>query len=85
MAKVTLRPEIAGISGKIDNLIFRTYKSGKVVAYKAPEYVRKKPVSEQELAARELFRKRIRRVNELVASGKSKQEAWTIAKHEILH
>ena len=26
MAKVTLRPEIAGISGKVGNMIFKTFK-----------------------------------------------------------
>ena len=30
MAKVTLRPEIAGISGKVGNMIFKTFKNGQV-------------------------------------------------------
>lgn len=83
MAKVTLRPEIAGISGKIDNIIYRTYKSGKVVAYKAPDYVRKKPASEQEKQARRVFSLRCRRVSELLKLGLSRQEAWTVARSEI--
>ena len=83
MAKVTLRPEFEGISGKVGNMLFRTYKNGEVRMYKAPEYKRSTPVSNKEHKIRELFYRRCKRVSELLKSGISKQEAWAIAKKEI--
>lgn len=84
MAKVTLRPEIAGISGKVGNMIFRTYKNGQVHVYKAPESRRRKHISENELKARALFHQRVQRVKQLMALGIPRQEAWQRAKTEIL-
>lgn len=84
MAKVELRPEFASISGKVGNMIFRTFKNGQVHMYKAPEYKRKKPVSEAEMQARGLFCERLKRVHELMAQGVTKQEAWARAKQEII-
>lgn len=83
MARVTLRPEIAGISGKVGNMIFKTFKNGQVRVYKAPEYQRKTKPSENEMKARDLFEQRAQRVKQLMALGISKQEAWQRAKTEI--
>ena len=83
MAKVTLRPEIAGISGKVGNMIFKTFKNGQVRVYKAPEYQRKIKPSENELKARALFHQRVQRVKQLMALGITRQEAWKRAKTEI--
>ena len=83
MARVTLKPEIESISGKIGKFIFRTYKNGQVRAYKAPDYHRSTPPSEKEIKARRLFALRVKRVTELMALGVPKQEAWTVARSEI--
>ena len=83
MAKVTLRPEIIGISGKVGNMVFKTYKNGQVRLYKAPSYQRKTSVTNAERQARSTFALRCKRVTQLMADGLSKQEAWDIAKNEI--
>lgn len=83
MAQVTLHPEIKGISGKVGNMIFKTYQNGKVFAYKAPNYERRKALTAREQASRELMAKRHRRVIELMQSGMSRKEAWDQAKQEI--
>ena len=83
MAKVTLRPEIMSISGKVGKVMFKTFKNGEVRMYQAPSYERKKPFSEKELQAKELFRRRAKRVAELQSAGIPKQMAWKAAKREI--
>ena len=83
MAKAILPPELIGISGKLGNVIFKTYKNGQVRVYKAPDYQRKKTLSDAEIQARQLFHRRAKRAAELIAHGIPKQEAWTIAKSEI--
>ena len=56
MARVILNPELKGISGKIGNLVFRTYKNGHVHVFRAnEEKQRKSRVSESEMANRRRF------------------------------
>lgn len=56
MARVILSPELKGISGKIGNLVFRTYKNGHVHVFKADEdRQRKRRASESEMANRRRF------------------------------
>ena len=62
MAKVILRPEIQGISGRIGNMIFRTYADGKVTMHKAPDYTRRTPVTKNEKQSRNRFGERAKRV-----------------------
>lgn len=83
MARVTLRPEIASISGKVGNMVFKTMKNGRVYVYKVPSYDRKRALSESEMASRELMAKRQKRVVELMRSGLSRKAAWSAAKQEI--
>ena len=83
MARVELRPEIEGFSGRLGNMVFKTYKNGKVFVYKAPEYRRKTPVGDRERAARALMAARQARVVELMKRGMSRQEAWDQVKQEI--
>lgn len=61
MARVTLAPFIEGISGKVGNLEFRTYRNGKTTVrvrksrYALEDEVRKRPLSASEQAARRRF------------------------------
>ena len=61
MARVTLAPFIEGISGKVGNLEFRTYKNGKTTVrvrkskYEREESGRKKPFTAGEKAAQRRF------------------------------
>ncbi len=55
MAKVTLSPELESISGKVGNLVFRTYKSGKVSVHRLMPNQRTTPVSPEERAKRIRF------------------------------
>ena len=50
MAKVTLSPELQSISGKVGNMLFKTYRSGKVGLYRLPRTPRTKPLSPEEQA-----------------------------------
>ena len=83
MARVVLRSEIEGISGIIGNTLFKTMKDGRVFMYQAPVYQRRKPLTKGEIAARRLMIKRHARVVELMKGGKTRREAWAIAKQEI--
>ena len=56
MAKVTLSPELESISGKVGNLVFRTFKrSGKVCVYRYKPNRRSTDVSPEEQAKRIRF------------------------------
>ena len=55
MAKVELMPGIKSISGKVGNMIFRTYRNGKVRAYPAQQFKRTKKLSTAECNARFTF------------------------------
>ena len=83
MARIILRSEFEGISGKVGNMLFRTMRDGRVFMYQAPSYQRRVPVTEGEKKARKLMAKRQGRVMELMKAGKSRKEAWAIAKQEI--
>lgn len=56
MARVTLAPGLQGISGKVGNLVFRTYQNGHVHVHKAKEYASPpRRASPGELANRRRF------------------------------
>lgn len=55
MAKVTLSPELQSISGKVGNMIFKTYKNGKVGLYRFNPADRATPVTPEEQARRQRF------------------------------
>ena len=55
MAKVELMPGIKSISGRVGNMIFRTYRNGKVRAYPAEQRKRTKKLSTAECNARFTF------------------------------
>ena len=55
MAKVELMPGIKSISGRVGNMIFRTYRNGKVRAYPADKRIRTKKLSTAETNARFTF------------------------------
>jgi len=60
MAKCTIDPftgEIVTISGKLGNMLFKTYRNGQVRGYLLPSTPtpRSTPLSEKEIASRNLF------------------------------
>ena len=56
MARVTLAPGLQGISGKVGNLVFRTYQNGHVHVHKANDYLTpRRRASPGELANRRRF------------------------------
>ena len=55
MAKVELMPGIKSISGRVGNMIFRTYRNGKVRAYPAQQFKRTTKLSPAECNARFTF------------------------------
>jgi hypothetical protein len=56
MARVTLAPGLQGISGKVGNLVFRTYQNGHVHVHKAKDYASPpRRASPGELANRRRF------------------------------
>jgi len=55
MAKVTLMPAIESISGKIGNVVFRTYKNGQTRVYSSDTKNRKTKISKNEIRNREVF------------------------------
>jgi len=55
MAKVTLMPAIESISGKIGNVVFRTYKNGQTRVYSSDRSPRKTKVTKKETQQREFF------------------------------
>ena len=85
MAKITMMPGIASISGRVGNCCFRTMrKSGKVymhqVASKEKKQFAKAP-SEAMIAQRERFANIAKMVMQMRASGskKSRKQLWKIA------
>lgn len=92
--KVEFMPGIDFISGSIkekngNRFVFKHRASdkpghGRMYLYSANAYVRKKPVSEKEIAARVLFDKRVKCVKQLMDEQHiTKSEAWQIAKDTI--
>ena len=60
MAKCTLNPltgQICAISGKVGDIMYKTYRNGQIRAYfiRPNQYRRGTPVSEKELRYRQLF------------------------------
>ena len=89
MAKVNLMAGIQNISGKVGNVVFRTFqrRDGKseTRVYSSKRRERTTKIRKTELAARSLFTRRQALVQELLSSGqcRSKAEAWKIAKEQI--
>ena len=92
--KVEFMPGIAAITGSMKSrngkrVVF-THRQGdkpgqgRMYFRSADDYVRSTPPSEKELAAQLLFRKRAKRVKQLMAENPklSKAEAWAIVKAE---
>ena len=82
MATVKLQPFIASISGKMGDVYFKTYASGKVTMTTHTPTKRTTPVSPKEMQHRENFSRRAALVNRLKAEYpyKSKKELWELAK-----
>ena len=69
MAKVTLRPEILGISGKVGNMIFRTTKDGRTFVGSANRQPRSSKPKPDELARRARFVRMAQEVSRRIANG----------------
>ena len=69
MAKVILRPEILGISGKVGNMIFRTTKDGRTFVSSANRQPRSTKLKPAELARRERFVRMSQEVARRIANG----------------
>ena len=82
MAKIILNSFIKSISGRVGNMFFRTYPSGKVTMTCNAPAKRTKPASDAEIKARALFAKRAAVVKKLAKEypDKSQKDLWTIAK-----
>lgn len=82
MARVTLPSFILSLSGQMGNLCFRTSADGKTCVYLAPRQKRSKPVSENEMRARNLFKERAQRVKNLMLNDPTLtvKQAWKIVK-----
>lgn len=82
MAKITLQPFITSISGRIGNMYFRTYASGKTTMTTNQPRKRSTPCSEAEIQAKQLFAKRAAIVKNLRKQypDKSLKDLWKIAK-----
>ena len=93
--KVEFMPGIASMSGMVKNsgrkrVIFRHYASdrpghGHATICSSSAFVRKTPLTEREIAARELFSSRVSYVKQLCAANPrlSRAQAWKIAKADI--
>lgn len=68
MAKVLLRPEILGISGRVGNMIFKTH-GDKVYLHSAARQPRSTPVTPEEIARRNRFRAMAQEVSRRIAAG----------------
>ena len=85
MAKITMMPGIASISGRVGNCCFRTMKkSGKVYMHQVVSKEKKRLVkvpSEAMIAQRERFASIAKMVMQMRASGskKSRKQLWKIA------
>lgn len=82
MAQVVLPPFLHSISGRLDNVCFRSFASGKTGFYLLSSKKRTTPVSKAEMRARELFAERVQRVNNIMKENPSitRKQAWIIAK-----
>lgn len=82
MARVTLPSFIKSISGQVGNICFRTYASGKTGVYPVQKQQRSKPVTKAETRARDLFKERVKRVNNIMRDDPfiTRKKAWEIVK-----
>lgn len=87
MANVELMPGIKSISGKVGNMIFKTYKNGKVRAFPAEQRKRRTKVTKAETSNRFNFGTIAVEVAKRMAAGdtRSKKELWAIVKKELAH
>ena len=85
MARITLRPEILGISGRVGNMIFKTRKDGKTFAYSAQRQQRVTPISDKELSIRSRFKLMAQEVARRVAAGdtRTRKEIWQEVKQSF--
>ena len=89
MAKVNIMAGIQSISGKMGNMVFRTFKraNGKTEtrAYRYTKRERRTKISKAEQGARNLFSQRQAYVQNLRQSGdnRSLKELWKEAKEHI--
>ena len=89
MARVKMMAGIGSISGKVGDMVFKTYRrrDGKsetrIYRYKKPQS--RRSISKNEINARYLFSKRQAYVNNLLRSGdkRTKKELWKEAKEQI--
>ena len=75
MAKVILMDGMAGISGKVGNMVFRTYKNGKVTCIPYEPKQRITPPSAKEMKNREAFGAATEAWNTMPATTKAYWEA----------
>lgn len=82
MAQVTLPSFLRSISGRLGNICFRTYPSGKTGFYLLTDRKRTSPLTKEEIHARELFKQRVQYVYRVMKENPSltRKQAWTIAK-----
>lgn len=82
MARVILRPEILGISGKVGNMIFRTTKTGKTFVSSAKRKPRHSAVTSNELHQRGRFTAMCQEVARRIANGdkRPRKEIWAEVK-----
>ena len=82
MAQVTLPPFLRSISGRLGNICFRTYASGKTGFYLLSSPNHATPISKEEMRTRELFAERVQRVNNIMKDDPSitRKQAWIIVK-----
>ena len=85
MARVELMPGIKSISGKVGNMIFKTYKNGKVRAYPADKRIRTKKLSTAETNARFTFGAIAVEVARRMADGdtRPRKVIWAAVKKEL--
>ena len=85
MARVELMPGIKSISGKVGNMIFKTYKNGKVRAYPADKRIRTKKLSTAETNARFNFGRIAAEVAKRMADGdtRPRKVIWAAVKKEL--
>ena len=63
--------------------LFAQVRNGKQRIYMRQEEPRTAPLSEREIAARVLFNNRSAMVQQLMKEGKSRSEAWRMAKERV--
>ena len=78
MARVILRPEIKGISGKIGNMIFRTTKDGRTFVSSSNRRTRTKHPSDREQNTRSRFALAAKEVARRIAEGdtRPRKDIW---------